>query len=337
MGKYTAKRIALLIPQLFMVAVITFVLILFTPGNPARAQLGSQAPQAAVDRLAEELGLEKPPYERFTIYISNVVQGNFGQSWVSGRAVADDLVSRAPATFELITIGFICSLLVAIPLGVVAAVRSTSFLGRATERVSFGYGLVAGAIPDFWFALILIYVFFAVLGVAPAPIGQLDVAVPPPTRITGAISIDAALTGNWNAFWNHAGHLLLPVATLVFINAAPILRMTRNSVLDNLQSPYIRFARANGLPQSQIIRYALRNALLPIVTLAGVLYTILIAGAVLTETIFSWGGVGQYAVQSVLNADWAALQSVVLLGAAISLIVYLLLDLLHAAVDPRVR
>jgi ABC-type dipeptide/oligopeptide/nickel transport system permease component len=337
MARYTAKRIALLIPQLFMVAVITFVLILFTPGNPARAQLGSQAPQAAVDALATELGLHEPPYKRFTIYVGNVIHGDFGQSWVSGRAVADDLVSRAPATFELITIGFLCALLVAIPLGVVAAVRSAGFLGRVVERISFGYGLIAGAIPDFWFALILIYVFFAVLGVAPAPIGQLDVSVPPPTRITGVVSIDALVSGDWTAFQNHLGHLVLPVATLVFINAAPILRMTRNSVLDNLQSPYIRFARANGLPQSQIIRYALRNALLPIVTLAGVLYTILIAGAVLTETIFSWGGVGQYAVQSVLNADWAALQSVVLLGATISLLVYLLLDLLHAAVDPRVR
>ena len=337
MARYTGRRLLLLIPQLLMVAVITFVLILFTPGNPARAQLGSQAPQEAVDALSVKLGLEEPAPQRFLIYLGDIVQGDFGQSWVSGRPVRDDLLSRAPATFELITIGFLCSLLVAIPLGIAGALRSSGFLGRALDRVSYGYGLLAGAVPDFWFALILVFVFFAVLGVAPSPIGQLDVAVATPETITGAVSIDALLTGNWTAFWNHAGHLVLPVATLVFINAAPILRMTRSSMLDNLNSPYIRFARANGMPQSQIIRYAFRNALLPIVTLAGVLYTILIGGAVLTETIFSWGGVGQYAVQSVLNADWAALQSVVLLGATVSLIVYLILDLMHAAVDPRVR
>lgn len=337
MGRYAGKRIALLIPQLLCVALITFLLVLATPGDPARAQLGSQAPQAAVDALSQKLGLERPAYEQFVVYLKNTVTGDFGQSWVSGNAVLDDLVARAPSTFELITISFVIALALAIPLGVMAAVRSTGFVGRIVDRCSFGYGLLAGAIPDFWFALILIFVFFAVLGIAPSPIGQLDVTVEAPPSITGAISIDAVLTGNWAAFWNHAGHLVLPVATLVFINAAPILRMTRNSVLDNLGSPYIRFARANGLPKSQIIRYALRNALLPIVTLAGVLYTILIAGAVLTETIFSWGGVGQYAVQSVLNADWAALQSVVLLGAAVSLLVYLALDLFHAAIDPRVR
>jgi ABC-type dipeptide/oligopeptide/nickel transport system permease component len=337
MARYTGRRLLLLIPQLLMVAVITFVLILFTPGNPARAQLGSQAPQEAVDALSIKLGLEEPAPQRFLIYLGDIAQGDFGQSWVSGRPVRDDLLSRAPATFELITIGFLCSLLVAIPLGIAGALRSSGLLGRLLDRVSYGYGLLAGAVPDFWFALILVFVFFAVLGVAPSPIGQLDVAVPAPDSITGMISVDALLTGNWPAFWNHAGHLVLPVATLVFINAAPILRMTRSSMLENLNSPYIRFARANGMPQSQIIRYALRNALLPIVTLAGVLYTILIGGAVLTETIFSWGGVGQYAVQSVLNADWAALQSVVLLGATVSLIVYLILDLMHAAVDPRVR
>jgi peptide/nickel transport system permease protein len=227
--------------------------------------------------------------------------------------------------------------MLAIPLGVVAALRETGLIGRVVERISFGYGLLAGAIPDFWFALILIFVFFHLTGLAASPIGQLDLAVVPPPRVTGMISVDAIIAGDWSALSNHLQHLVLPVGTLVFINAAPILRMTRNSVAENLHSPFIRFARANGLPNREIIAYAFKNALLPILTLAGVLYTILIAGAVLTETIFSWGGIGQYAVQSVLNADWAALQSVVLLGATVSLVVYLMLDILYAAIDPRIR
>lgn len=336
MLRYTIRRVVLLVPQLFAVVVGTFILVVLTPGNPARAQLGSQAPQAAVDQLAKQLGYGGSVVHRFWLYLNHLVHGNLGQSWVSGDAVAHDLIERAPYTLELITVGFVGALLIAIPLGVAGA-RASGFLGRATDGVSFGYGLMAGAIPDFWFALIMIFVFYSVFQVAPAPIGQLDISVPAPAHITGAVGVDALLTGDWSAFVNHLGHLALPVVTLVFINAAPILRMTRNSVGETLRSSSITFARANGLPRSLITRYALRNALLPIVTVAGVLYTILIAGAVLTETIFSWGGIGQYAVQSVQNEDWAALQGVVLVAAAFSLVAYLAIDLIHAAIDPRVR
>jgi peptide/nickel transport system permease protein len=185
--------------------------------------------------------------------------------------------------------------------------------------------------------LILIYVGFFLIGVAPAPIGQLDPSITPPQPHTNSVLIDSLSQGNWMAFQDHLGHLALPVLTLVFVNAAPLLRMTRSSVSANLGAPYVRFALANGLPSRTVIRYALRNASPPIITLGAVMYGQLIAGAVLTETIFSWGGVGQYAVQSVLNADWAALQGVILLAAAFSLVTYLILDLLHAAVDPRYR
>jgi peptide/nickel transport system permease protein len=337
MIQYTLRRLALLVPQLLAVTVVTFLIVLFTPGNPARAQLGPFAPRQAVYQLEEQLGMHKPAPVRYGLYVWNVFHGDFGRSWVSGSTVRDDLTRRAPATFELITIGFLGALLVAIPLGVVTAVRGGGLVSRVMDRFSFVYGLMAGAIPDFWFALILVFLFFHTTGLAASPIGQLDLSIETPPKVTGLLLVDSLLAGNLEAFQNHLSHLALPVATLVFINAAPVLRMTRNSVLANLQSDFIRFARANGLPSREVIRYALRNALLPIITLAGVLYTILIAGAVLTETIFSWGGVGQYAVQSVLNADWVALQAVILLGAAVSLVIYLVLDLLHALVDPRIR
>jgi ABC-type dipeptide/oligopeptide/nickel transport system permease component len=337
LGRYTIRRLVFLVPQLAVVLVLIFVIVAITPGNPARVQLGAQATPDAVKRLERQMGLQKPIYDRFAIYVEHLFHGDFGRSWVSGSPVSHDLLRRAPATFELITLGLVFALLLAIPLGVATAVRETGLGGRVADRLSFVYALLAGAIPDFWFALILIFMFFHKFGIAATPIGQLDLDVIPPPRHTGALLIDSAIAGHWTALWNHIEHLVLPVATLVFVNAAPILRMTRNNVNEHLQSDYIKFARANGLPYKYVIRYALRNALVPIITLSGLIFTLLIGGAVLTETIFSWGGMGQYAVQSLLNADWAALQGVLLVASAVALLVYLAIDLLHAVVDPRIR
>lgn len=337
MIRYTFRRLLLLIPQLLGVMLVTFIIVRAIPGNPAQAQLGTLVSQDAVVRFQKLLGLDQPLYVQFFHYLGNVMRGNLGESYLTGRPVVEDLLQRVPSTLELITIGFVGSLVIAIPLGVVTAVRTSGWIGRVLDKFSFGYGLMAGAIPDFWFALILIYVFFYVLHLASAPIGQLSLDIPPPGRITGMLLVDSTLTGNWRAVQDALGHLALPVLTLVFINAAPVLRMTRNTVLGVMTSDFVRFAKANGLPNRDVIRYALRNSLSPILTLAGVLYTILIAGAVLTETIFSWGGVGQYAVQSIVNADWAAVQGVVLFTAALSLVLYLALDLVQALVDPRIR
>lgn len=336
MARYILRRLLILGPQLLGITFLTFVVIRLTPGNPAQAQLGSLVDPAAVDRLKEVLGLNEPLYRQFFVYLGNLAHGDLGESWVSGRPVMQDFLDRLPATLELITFGFVGSLLVAVPLGVVTAMRG-GWMSRLVDRFSFGYGLMAGSVPDFWFALILIFVFFHKLGIAAAPLGRLDLAQVAPPKLTGFLTVDSLMAGDLGAFGNAVDHLMLPVATLVFINAAPVLRMTRSSMQNALDSDYIRFARANGLPTRGVIWYALKNALLPIITLSGVLYTILIAGAVLTETIFGWGGIGQYAVQSVVNADYAALQAVVLVTAAFSLVAYLVLDLVHAAIDPRAR
>ncbi|MDQ6878108.1 MAG: ABC transporter permease [Candidatus Dormibacteraeota bacterium] len=337
MLRYVVRRLLIIPPQLLGITLVTFFIIRLVPGNPARAQLGQFASQDAVQRLSAYLGLTRPLPEQFLIYLKNVVHGDLGQSWYTSQPVTADLLVRFPSTLELITVGFLGSLVVAIPLGVLISLRGAGPFGRLAERFSFGYGLMAGAIPDFWFALILVFVFFHLLGVVSAPVGQLDLSVDAPPRITGMLLLDSLLTTRWDAFLSAAGHLILPVATLVFVNAAPVLRMTRSSIANVMGSDFIRFSRANGLPDGVIIRYALKNALLPIITLSGVLYTILLSGAVLTETIFSWGGIGQYAVQSVVNADWFPLQAVVLLTATFSLLVFLVLDLLYAVVDPRIK
>lgn len=334
---YAARRLVVVVPQLLLVSMLTFIGTLLTPGNPARAQLGSFASAQAVHNLEVQQGLNAPPIQRYLIYLGRLVHGDFGQSWVSGHSVTSDLLTRGPATFELITMGLLGALVVAIPLGVLSAVKHEGIVGRVVERASSIYALMAGAIPDFWLALILIFIFYSIVKIAPAPIGQLSLNVAPPPRVTGMIVVDSLISGDWTALGDSLAHLALPVLTLTFVNAAPILRMTRNMVLSTSQAEFVRFGRANGLSPGMVKRYTLRNAAPPIITLGGVIYAQLVAGAVLTETIFSWGGVGQYAVQSVVNADWAALEGVIVVAAAFSLLTYLVIDLVHAAVDPRYR
>ena len=199
------------------------------------------------------------------------------------------------------------------------------------------YGLLAGALPDFWLALVLIFVFYTILGIAPAPLGRIDFAILPPEPITGALLIDSLIAGNWAAFRNAAGHLVLPVLTLGLINAGPILKMTQSTMERMLEADFSRYAEMCGLPQHVVVRKALRNSLPSIVTIVSVLYGFLIGGAVLVEIVFSWGGAGQYAVQGVLNADLNPVLGFVLYSAILSLVVYLMVDLIYFAIDPRTR
>lgn len=336
MLKFTLKRLALLVPQLLLIAFVVFSITRLSPGSQVRARLGSNASEEAVAAMEEQLGLNDPFLTQFVRYVTDALKGDLGVSWTTGQPVLDDIVQRAPATLELITISFAFVLVIALVLGL-AGGFSTSRLGWVGDKISYGYSLMAGAIPDFWFGMILIFVFYSAWPIAAAPIGQVDEALGSVDPITGFLFIDSLISGNVDVLISYLDHLMLPVAALVFINTAPILRMVRSSVADSLQSGYILMGQANGLPQRTVVGYALRSALPPIVTLAGVWYTMLIAGAVLTETIFSWGGVGQYAVQAVQSADWAALQGVVLVAAFVSLLVYLAIDVIHAWLDPRAR
>lgn len=336
MIKFIGKRLALLVPQMLAICFVSFLLTRLTPGSQARAQLGSSATEEAVAQLEQELGLNDPWPVQFGRYLGGIVRGDLGTSWTTGQSVLDDIAQRAPATLELITVAFVVIMALALVLGLAGGFTRNA-LTRVGDKISYVYSLMAGAVPDFWFGMIVVFVFYYTFPIAVAPIGQYDEGLGDPALITGSVLVDALVTLDLPVLISHLDHLILPVLTLVFINTAPILRMVRSSVGESMRSGYITLARANGLPQRQIVGYALRSSLPPIITLAGVWYTMLIAGAVLTETIFSWGGVGQYAVQAVQNADWAALQGVVLLAALLSLLVYLAIDLLHAWIDPRVR
>ena len=261
------------------------------------------------------------------------MQGDLGTSWQTTQPVIDDLLLRFPATLELITLSLLLALSIGIALGVAAAYFKRSIVRKFSDY----YGLLAGALPDFWLGLVLIYLFYTLLGWTPPPLGRIDIALIAPPPVIGFYVFDSLLAGDWAAMRSSLGHLVLPVVTLGIINAGPILKMTQSTMDRMLEADFIRYAEMCGLPKTVVIRQALRNSLPAIVTIVSVLYGFLIGGAVLVEIVFSWGGAGQYAVQGVLNADINPVLGFVLFSAVLSLIIYLLVDLLYFAIDPRIR
>ena len=263
--------------------------------------------------------MDQPLHVQYITYLKNVLRGDFGTSWYTSNPVQVDIMQRLPATLELISFGMAVALIIGVPLGII-----TAYYGKKgiANTASFIYGMLAGAIPDFWFGLIVIYFLYFKLRWVPAPLGRLGVAVPPPHRITGMYIIDSLVTFNWPALRSAVSHIALPIVTLVFVYMGPIVKMTRETMAGVLGSNFIDFARANGLPTRTVIRHALRNSLPPVVTIVGTLYGVLLGGAVLIETVFSWGGMGQYAVQSINVADFAPIQAFVVIAAVFNLIIY---------------
>lgn len=331
--RYVGRRLLFVFPQLLGIIVVSFALIKAIPGDPAILMLGPLASESSIKALRTELGLDQPLPVQFWIYFKGLLQGDLGTSWQTTRPVFDDLLMRFPATLELITFGLIGALLIGIPLGVASAYKRAGFLGRLGDF----YGLAAGAFPDFWLALVLIYFFYTVLGWAPDPIGRLDVIMIPPSQVTGFYTIDSLIAGDWTVFKSAVGNLALPVLTLSLINAGPILKMTQSTMQRMLNADFSRYGELSGLPQRIIVRQAFRNALPNVMTIVSVLYGFLIGGAVLVEIVFSWGGAGQYAVQGVLNSDINPVMGFVIFAACFSLFFYLVVDLIYFAIDPRVR
>jgi peptide/nickel transport system permease protein len=330
---YVTKRVLVVVPQLLGVSIVTFFLIRLLPGDPARFLLGPHATESSVANLSRLMGLDRSVPEQYAIYLGDVLEGDLGRSWFTGQSVLEDLVQRAPATLELITYSLLLALVVGVAIGAWTATRQGRGRVAMATRV---YSRLAGAFPDFWIALIAIYLFFYQLRIAPPPLGRLGIAVEPPPRITGFYTIDSVLAGQPETFVNAVSHLALPVAVLGLIVAPMLAKVTATAMSDVLRSEYIRHARASGLGAGVIARYALRNSMAPVLTIMGTLFVYLLGGAVLVEKVFSWGGIGQYAVQAVVNADYAAIQGFVLVTAAFTMLAYLIVDLLHMSVDPRI-
>ena len=330
--RYLLHRLAFVLPQLLGIVLVSFLLVKSIPGDPAVLMLGPTATPDAISSLRGQMGLDQPLFKQFILYVDHLLHGDLGTSWQTTRPVLDDLLQRFPATLELVTFSLVVAIVVGLWLGIASALRPNGWIGRLTDI----YGLSAGALPDFWFALVLIFVFYTLAHWAPAPLGRLDIAVLAPEPVTGFMTIDTLLAGDMEAFRSAVSHLILPVLTLGLINAGPIMKMTQSSMEKMLASDASRYEVLCGIPQRLVTRHALRNALPSIVTIVSVLYGYLIGGAVLVEIVFSWGGAGQYAVQGVLNSDIYPVLGFVLFSAIFSLIVYIVVDLVYVLVDPRI-
>lgn len=313
---------------------VTFFIGRVIPVDPALAIVGDRAPEHVVQRVREELGLNLPVYQQFGRYVAKALQGEFGHSVLTSNPVLDDIRKTFPATLELATCGILIGAGLGIPLGVWAAVRRGGLADHAVRVM----GLVGYSVPIFWLGLMALVLFYAKLGWVGGP-GRIDVAFEYSfDRNTGLMLLDAALAGEWEAFRNALSHLVLPASLLGYFSLAYISRMTRSFMLNELAQEYIVAARAKGLSETRIIwRHALRNAMVPLVTVVALSYAGLLEGSVLTETVFAWPGLGLYITNSLQNADMNAVLGGTIVVGTVFIGLNLLSDLLYRVLDPRTR
>ena len=329
-----AKRLITVIPTLVGVVVVTFLLTRVLPGDPAVYFAGPAATPQSIADIRKTLGLDQSLPKQFLHYVDDLAHGNLGNSLATGRPVVSEIVSRLPASAELTLFGLIISIVIAIPLGILAAVKQGSWIDH-TCRVVATAGV---SLPVFFTGLLLVYLFYFRLGWAPAPLGRLDVFYDPPPQITGFYLIDSLIAGEPDIFMASLKQLILPGLTLAIFSVAPIARMTRASMLAVLSSDFVRTARASGLSSYTVVMtYAFRNAVLPVITTLGMVFSFLLGANVLVEKVFAWPGIGSFAVEALIASDFAPVQGFVLTMAVMYVALNLLIDVLYGVVDPRVR
>ena len=328
------KRLLMAVPSLIGVVIVTFLLTRALPGDPAAYFAGPAATKEAVEEVRVKLGLDKSLPEQFVRYLRDLARGDLGTSLTTGQPVVSEIRTRLPASAELTLLGLIVSMAIAVPLGILAATRPGSLVDHACRVVA-----TAGvSLPVFFTGLILVYVFYYLLGCAPAPLGRLDIFFSPPPQVTGFYLIDSLLAGDGETFRASLSQLLLPALTLGIFSLAPIARMTRASMLAVLSSDFVRTARASGLaPFTITVTYAFRNAMLPVVTTLGMVFSFLLGANVLVEKVFAWPGIGSFAVEALIASDFAPVQGFVLTMAAMYVTLNLMIDVLYGLIDPRVR
>jgi peptide/nickel transport system permease protein len=313
---------------------VTFFIGRVIPIDPVLAVLGDRAPASAIERVRTEMGLDLPLWQQFVIYVQKVLSGDFGTSVLTTHPVMEDIARVFPATIELATVGTLIGALIGIPLGVLAAVKR----GSIADQIVRVIGLVGYSMPIFWLALLALVVFYAKLRWVAFP-GRLDVVYEYTfTPITGLFLLDAVWQRQWDVLWDLIRHIILPASLLGYLSLAYISRMTRGFMLNELRQEYIVAARAKGLSETRIIwAHALRNAAVPLVTVIALSYANLLEGSVLTETIFSWPGIGSYITNSLQNADMNAVLGGTIVIGSVFIALNLLSDLLYRLLDPRTR
>jgi len=330
---YAVKRILLLIPILIGISIVTFAITHIIPGDPLYILLSPYATEEDVQNARVELGLDQPLYVQYGIYLKDVLHGDLGYAYRTRNPVMDDIAQRFPATLELTLLSLSMAVAIGIPLGVRAAVKRDTWYDHFIRVLSVG----GVSIPIFWTGVVLIYILYYKLKIAPPPLGRIGLGDIPPTTITGLFIVDSILTRDWITLGTSLKYIALPAITLGFAMLAPIIRITRNSMLEVLNSNFVRTARSLGLSANTVIyKDALRNAMLPVITSIGQIFGWCLGGEVLVEIVFSWPGLGYYAVNSILNTDYAPVQGFVLLTATIYVVVNLVVDLLYTVIDPRI-
>jgi len=329
---YIAKRILLLIPVLIGVSILSFLLIHLAPGDPARTIAGEHASTQTIKALQEKYGLDKPLVTQYWIWFRQVLKGDLGRSIVSNQPVMREILDRFPNTVELTFVSMFIAILVGAIAGIVSASKQYSVLDYTT----MGIALFGVSMPVFWLGIMLMMIFGVFLRWLPLG-GRIDTLIPF-QRISGLYLLDSVISWNWKAFVSSLRYLVLPSVALATIPMATIARVTRSSMLEVLRQDYIRTERAKGLSERLVIyKHAARNALLPVITVIGLNFGLLLAGAILTETIFSWPGIGRYVVKAVQMRDYPAVQGCVLFFAFMFVVVNLITDILYAYIDPRIK
>ena len=334
---YLGLRFLFLIPQIVLISFITFVLVRMLPGNPARMSLGPLAPESAVEALREKWLLDRPIFEQYGAWLEKAFAGDLGESWVNNTYVLDDLIQRIPVTIEIIALSLIMVFLFLVPLAIITAAKTKNRIVRFFQNITFGYGMLAGALPDFLLGLVLIFIFFTHAGILPGPEGRLGILDFESPFVTGSVLIDSLIAGDFDNFWSGLWHLIMPVFTLAFVYGAPIFKMLRSQMEGALQADYTTYAEAVGIKPRTVFLRAARVASGPTIVITGVVVMFLLGGAVLVETVFNLTGLGQYAVQSIVTADYAPLQGFVSFAAIFTMLVYLAVDLVQFAMDPRIK
>ena len=328
------RRLATALPSVAGVIIVTFLLTRALPGDPAVYFAGPAATQQAIAEIRHLMGFDRSLPVQFVDYLRHLAHGDLGTSLSTGQPVLSELATRLPASAELTLSALILAVGIAVPLGIMAALRPGSLVDHACRIVT-----TAGvSLPTFFTGLLLVYVFYYLAGLAPAPLGRLDVYSTPPPHWTGFYLIDSLAAGDFATFRAALGQLILPAATMAIFSLAPLARITRASMLAALGSEFIRTARASGLAHRRIVYgYALRNALLPVVTTLGMVFSFMLGANVLVEKVFAWPGIGSYAVEALIASDYAPVQGFVLVMALLYVMLNLGIDLAYGLIDPRVR
>jgi ABC-type dipeptide/oligopeptide/nickel transport system permease component len=328
------RRLATVLPSLAGVIIVTFLLTRALPGDPAAYFAGPAATAQAVEEIRHLMGFDRSLPVQFIDYLRHLAQGDLGTSLSTGQPVLQELVTRLPASAELTLSALLLSVAIAVPLGIAAALRPGSLIDHAC-RITTTAGV---SLPTFFTGLLLVYLFYYLVGVAPAPLGRLDVYSSAPPQWSGFYLIDSLIARDFDTFWAALSQLILPAATMAIFSLAPLARITRASMLAALGSEFIRTARASGLAPRRITYvYAFRNAVLPVITTLGMVFSFLLGANVLVEKVFAWPGIGSYAVEALIASDYAPVQGFVLTMALLYVVLNLVIDLVYGLVDPRMR